>query len=53
MLITPRGVAALKALDDIGAALKEQGLTLDDMIESGREIRRELLQEMYGITDNT
>lgn len=53
ILITSQGIAALKALDDIGTALKEQGLTLEDMIESGREIRRELLQEMYGIADNT
>lgn len=53
VLITPQEVVALKALDEIGAALKEQGLTLDDMIERGRAIRGELLQEMYGITDNT
>lgn len=51
VLITPRGVAALKALDAIGAALKEQGLTLEDMIESGREIREELYREKYGHLD--
>ena len=31
------------ALDRIGAALAEQGLTLDELIESGREERTELL----------
>jgi hypothetical protein len=30
------------------AELRKQGLSLDELIESGREIRGELLKEMYG-----
>ena len=51
VLFTPRAMAAIKALDNIGQALKEQGLTLEDMIESGREIREELYRERYGHLD--
>ncbi|HEY7036148.1 MAG TPA: hypothetical protein VH482_32745 [Thermomicrobiales bacterium] len=46
---TPQEVALFEALDEIGAALREQGLTLEDMIESGREIRAQLIEEMYGL----
>jgi AbrB family looped-hinge helix DNA binding protein len=49
VMITPQGVLALEALEEIGKALKEQGLTLEEMIESGREERDELLRELYGI----
>ena len=51
VLISTRAMAAIKALDTIGQALKEQGLTLEDMIESGREIRGELHRERYGHLD--
>lgn len=53
VLITPRAVIALNALTEIGKALKEQGLSLEDMIERGRAIRGQLLEERYGITDST
>ena len=43
VLITPRSVLAVKALDRIGELLREQGLSLDDLIESGREVRGEIL----------
>lgn len=52
VLITPRSALLIKemdkALDEIGAALREQGLTLEDMIERGRVIREELYREQYG-----
>jgi hypothetical protein len=32
----------------VDAELRKQGLSLDELIESGREIRGELLKEMYG-----
>ena len=41
VLITPRSVLASKALDRIGELLREQGLSLDELIESGREVRGE------------
>src|SRR5688500_12230267 len=48
VLITPQEVVATKALAEIGKVLKEQGLSLEDMIESGREIREEMFREQYG-----
>jgi antitoxin PrlF len=50
VFITPQQVVATKALDRIGDILKEQGLSVDELIASGREIRTDLLQEIYGIT---
>lgn len=48
VLITSQQEIVNRALDEIGAALREQGLTLEDMIERGRAIREELYQEWYG-----
>ena len=53
VLITPQEVVASKALAEVGEALKEQGLSLEEMIERGRAIRGRLLDEHYGITDPT
>jgi bifunctional DNA-binding transcriptional regulator/antitoxin component of YhaV-PrlF toxin-antitoxin module len=33
----------------VDAELRKQGLSLDELIESGREIRSDLLKELYGI----
>jgi AbrB family looped-hinge helix DNA binding protein len=51
ILITPQEVVATKALAEIGAALQEQGLSLEEMIERGRTIRGQLLDEHHGIPD--
>ncbi|MGH2368988.1 MAG: AbrB/MazE/SpoVT family DNA-binding domain-containing protein [Chloroflexota bacterium] len=50
VLITRQEVLASRALDRIGEALKERGLSLEELIESGREERASLLEERYGIT---
>jgi AbrB family looped-hinge helix DNA binding protein len=49
ILIAPQEVIATKALDEIGAILKEEGYSLEDLIESGREERAKLIRERYGI----
>ena len=49
VLITPQEVVASKALDEIGAILREQGLSLEELIEAGRDGRDELVRERYGI----
>lgn len=49
VLITPQEVIAMNALDKIGKALQEQGISLDELIESGRDERNDLLREYYGI----
>lgn len=50
LLITPQEVVASQALEEIGEALRAQGLTLEDMIERGRAIRGQMRQEKYGTT---
>ena len=50
VFITPQQVMATTALDRIGDVLKGQGLSLDELIASGRDIRTDLVQETYGIT---
>jgi AbrB family looped-hinge helix DNA binding protein len=49
VLITPQEVVATRALDRIGEVLREQGLSLEELIESGRTERDELLRTQYGI----
>ena len=39
LLISSRETLAMKHLDAIGDALKEQGVSLDEMIESGHDLR--------------
>src|SRR5918992_6145096 len=51
VFITPQQVVANKALDSIGEILKENGLSLTELIAQGRDIRTDLLQEAYGITE--
>lgn len=43
LLITPQEVLATQALDEIGEILRSKGLTLEDLIESGRKERAALL----------
>jgi AbrB family looped-hinge helix DNA binding protein len=52
IFITPQQVLAATALDRIGDILKDKGLSLDELIASGRETRTNLLQETYGITES-
>lgn len=54
LLISPRESQALNLLDEIGEALEEQGISLDELIESGREIRQEIYNKKYarGSDDN-
>ena len=48
LLIDTRETLALKLLDEIGDALEERGITLDELIESGREARQAIYDEKYG-----
>ncbi len=36
-------------LDEIGDALKEKGLTFDEIMARGRAIRGQLIEEVYGL----
>lgn len=52
IVITPQEVLAMRALDDIGKALHERGLTLEELIESGREIRGESMKEQHDLSSS-
>lgn len=47
LLVLPREAIAMDALDRIGKALADKGISLEEMIESGREIRGEIYREKY------
>lgn len=49
VVIMPQEVVAMKALNRIGELLREKGLTLEELIESGRQERTTLIEELYGI----
>lgn len=49
LLIRPREAEVMKLLDELGEALREKGITLEELMESGREIRSDLLKTMYGL----
>ena len=48
LLLTTEALLAERDFEQIDAELQKQGLSLDELIESGREIRGELFKEMYG-----
>jgi AbrB family looped-hinge helix DNA binding protein len=50
LLISPREALAMKLLDEIGETLEERGITLEELIESGRGIRQEIYDEKYAET---
>jgi AbrB family looped-hinge helix DNA binding protein len=52
VIIKPAEIVASEALDEIGRALREKGLSLEEIIERGREIREDLINDEYGISDS-
>jgi len=53
VLITPAEVVVTQAAEAISRSLKEKGITLEQLIERGREIRGDLLKEEYGLMDTS
>src|SRR3989344_152758 len=49
VLISPQEIVATKALDRIGELLKEKGVSLEEIIESGREQRGSIIARQYGL----
>lgn len=49
VLINPQEVVAMNALDRIGRALQQRGISLEELIESGRDIRGNILDEEFDI----
>jgi AbrB family looped-hinge helix DNA binding protein len=48
LLLASEKVLLNEAFDRLGAILREEGVTLDEMLDSGAEIREELTREQYG-----
>ena len=49
LLISPREALIDKLLNDLGDKLRAEGVSLEDLMASGRELRGELLKKHYGI----
>lgn len=47
LLISPKEAQIMKLLDEIDEGLRARGITLDDLIASGRAIREEIYSEKY------
>jgi bifunctional DNA-binding transcriptional regulator/antitoxin component of YhaV-PrlF toxin-antitoxin module len=47
LLISPRETLVMNLLDELNEGLKAKGITLDELIASGREIRQEIYDEKY------
>lgn len=52
VLIKPVEVLVISALDEIGRALKEKGITLEELMESTRQTRAELIKEKYQLGEH-
>jgi AbrB family looped-hinge helix DNA binding protein len=52
VVIKPAEVVVSEALDEIGRALKERGISLEELIERGRAIRESIIEEEYGLSDS-
>ena len=50
VLIRPQEIVAMETLDLIGEALKERGISLEELIDDGREIRSQFIEDEYGIS---
>lgn len=49
LLIKPQAIIAATDIENMRRILAAEGFSLDELIESGREIRGEATREMYGI----
>ena len=47
LLISPKEALIMKLLDEIDDGLKARGITLEELIASGRDIRQEIYDEKY------
>ncbi len=51
VLIKPAEVVMKEALQEIGDALKAEGITLEQLMERSHAIREKLVEEMYGLKE--
>jgi antitoxin PrlF len=53
VIIKPAEVILDETLDEIGQTLKEKGISLNDLMERSRSIREGLIEEEYGIKNDS
>jgi antitoxin PrlF len=53
VFIKPAEIVVADALNEIGKILKEKGITLEELIDSGREMRGQILEEKIGKNHST
>jgi AbrB family looped-hinge helix DNA binding protein len=51
LLISPRDVLIRRLLNDVASELETSNISLEDLMEAGREKRTELLKKLYGIEE--
>jgi AbrB family looped-hinge helix DNA binding protein len=51
VLISPQEVVATKAMNRLGEIIKANGLTLEALMERGREIRGQIVKEQYDLEE--
>jgi hypothetical protein len=49
VLLTSRRLAIERELAEVDSDLRKHGVTLDEIVESGRQIRGELVKDTYGL----
>lgn len=47
LLISPKEVQVMNLLDEISEGLRARGVTIDELIESGRELRQDIYNKKY------
>jgi len=49
VLLQPAEVVVSALLDEMSKVLQQKGVTLDELIERGRKLRGQIIEEEYGI----
>src|SRR5438094_8260993 len=52
VLISPQEVVATKAMNRLGEIIEANGLTLEELIERGRQIRGQIVKEQYRLEES-
>lgn len=51
ILIAPQEIVTRSLFGKLGSMLKEEGITLEQLLKDGREIRGEIVEERYGLDE--
>lgn len=49
VILSPQETIAMEAMDKIGKALRDKGITLEEIMRNGREIRGKLIKKDYNL----